>query len=190
MKILNKKLPIFLLYLLVFGILSWQIYDLTKTIKILKPIVRIDTIYQKIVYPSNSLNVTWKAVIEDSIDIYHRYKIEFVEEVEATIYHAVKGQTNDQPLITASRLKINHTDNAYSHRYLAVSQDFIKSGRLAYGDLVLLDGISIPEYNGIWIIADCMNYRFTNKVDLLVNPGMKGDYWKGNRKITMYKLSS
>jgi len=45
-----------------------------------------------------------------------------VEYVTATVYHAVEGQTDSTPLITASGKKIN-ANNPASHRWIAVSRD-------------------------------------------------------------------
>ena len=42
--------------------------------------------------------------------------------VVATIYHAVKGQTDSTPFITASNSRINQRNPA-EHRWIAVSRD-------------------------------------------------------------------
>ena len=44
------------------------------------------------------------------------------ELVTATIYHAVPGQTDDTPFVTASNSKIN-PENPQGHRWIAVSRD-------------------------------------------------------------------
>ena len=45
--------------------------------------------------------------------------------VTATVYHAVEGQCDDSPLVTASGAKISSAESAYEHRYLAVSRDLL-----------------------------------------------------------------
>ena len=90
--------------------------------------------------------------------------------VTATCYHAVAGQCNEDYLRTAGGYEICSTDSAYSHRYMAVSRDMLKE--FPYGTLVEVTECPIDEYRGAWLVVDCMNRRYTNTVDFLVNPGM------------------
>ena len=62
--------------------------------------------------------------------------------VTATVYHAVEGQCDDSPLVTASGAKISSAESAYEHRYLAVSRDLLDV--FPYGTMVEVSGC-IPE---------------------------------------------
>ena len=45
---------------------------------------------------------------------------------------------------------------------VAVSQDMLRDGRVKYGDPIYIEGF------GTRIVNDCMNKRYTNRIDLLV----------------------
>lgn len=97
--------------------------------------------------------------------------------VTATVYHAVAGQCDDSPLVTASGARISSTESAYEHRYLAVSRDLLDV--FPYGTKVEVSGCG--ELDGEWIVADTMNKRYKGYIDLLINPDMKGGKWTGVR---------
>lgn len=97
--------------------------------------------------------------------------------VTATVYHAVAGQCDDSPLVTASGAKISSTESAYDHRYIAVSRDLLDV--FPYGTKVEVSGCG--ELDGAWIVADTMNKRYKGYIDLLINPDMKGGKWEGVR---------
>ena len=118
--------------------------------------------------------------------------VEVVEEVErevivereseiyvvtATVYHAVEGQCDDSPLVTASGAAISSAESAYEHRYLAVSRDLLDV--FPYGTMVEVSGCG--ELDGRWVVADTMNRRYKGYIDLLINPDMKGGKWEGVR---------
>lgn len=100
-------------------------------------------------------------------------QIDTLYQVQATCYHAVKEQCNDDYLCTASGLTINSTNTAYEHRYLAVSRDLLNI--FPYGTEVYVSGTSF--YDGIWKVADTMNKRFSNRIDFLINPDMFAHKW-------------
>jgi 3D (Asp-Asp-Asp) domain-containing protein len=102
--------------------------------------------------------------------------------VTATVYHAVKGQCDDSPLVTASGAKISSAESAYEHRYLAVSRDLLDV--FPYGTKVEVSGCG--ELNGEYIVADTMNRRYKGYIDILINPDMKRGKWEGAR-ITKVK---
>lgn len=102
--------------------------------------------------------------------------------VVATIYHAVPGQTDDTPFITASNKKINK-DNPAGHRWIAVSRDLEKLG-FTLGTKVCVENAG--KMDGEWTIEDRMNKRWTKKIDFLVNTDMKYGKWK-NVKIYVIK---
>jgi 3D (Asp-Asp-Asp) domain-containing protein len=97
--------------------------------------------------------------------------------VTATVYHAVKGQCDDSPLVTASGAKISSAESAYEHRYLAVSRDLLDV--FPYGTKVEVSGCG--ELDGVYTVADTLNKRYKGYIDLLINPDMRGGKWEGVR---------
>lgn len=97
--------------------------------------------------------------------------------VTATVYHAIEGQCDDSPLVTASGAKISSADTAYNHRYIAVSRDLLDV--FPYGTKVEVSGCG--ELDGEYTVADTMNRRYKGYIDLLINPDMKGGKWEGVR---------
>lgn len=97
--------------------------------------------------------------------------------VTATVYHAVEGQCDDSPLITASGAKIASAESAYDHRYIAVSRDLLDV--FPYGTKVEVSGCG--ELDGLYTVADTLNKRYKGYIDLLINPDMKGGKWEGVR---------
>ena len=106
--------------------------------------------------------------VEREVDVY---------VVTATVYHAVVGQCDDSPLVTASGAKISSAESAYEHRYLAVSRDLLDV--FPYGTKVEVSGCG--EWDGVYTVADPMAKRFKGYVDILINPDMKGGKWTGVR---------
>lgn len=94
--------------------------------------------------------------------------------VTATMYMAVVGQCDSTPFVTACGRKIN-PKKASEHKWIAVSRDLLKVFK--YGDKVLLSNAG--DKNGIYTIADTMNKRFKNKIDILETEG-----------TPLYKLNS
>ena len=93
--------------------------------------------------------------------------------VTATIYHAVEGQTDDTPNITATGFTINMED-PMSHRIIAVSRDLEKKG-FTMGKKVCVENAG--HLSGVWTIRDRMNRRWENRIDFLVNTNMKYGKW-------------
>ena len=108
-------------------------------------------------------------------------KVVYIERevyiVTATVYHAVKGQCDSSPLITASGAKIKSADNAYDHRYIAVSRDLLDV--FPYGTKVEVSGCG--ELSGEYIVVDTMHKRYKGYIDILINPNMKQGKWNGVR---------
>ena len=94
--------------------------------------------------------------------------------VTATVYHAVESQCDEDYLTTASGRKIKSTNEAYSHRYIAVSRDLREL--FPYGCKVEVIGTGI--YDGIYTVADTMNKRYTEYIDILINPDMPIGKWE------------
>lgn len=93
--------------------------------------------------------------------------------VTATMYEAKRNQTDTTPNITADGTRIN-TRYAGKYRYIAVSRNLLalNGGPLSYGDYIIVEGIS-GMYDGVWQVKDTMHSRWTNRIDLLCNPGTK-----------------
>jgi len=87
-------------------------------------------------------------------------------KVTATMYYAVPDQCDDSPLVTACGYKIN-PKKATQQKWIAVSRDLLKFFK--YGDKVRLSNAG--DKNGIYTIADTMNKRFKNKIDILETEG-------------------
>ena len=92
--------------------------------------------------------------------------------VTATMYYPVVGQCDSDPLTTASMRVINPR-KASEHKWVAMSRDLLKrwGGKFDYGDKIMLIGTNIKD--GVYTIVDCMNKRFTNKIDILETQGTK-----------------
>lgn len=109
-----------------------------------------------------------EVIVEREVDVYI---------VTATVYHAVAGQCDGSPLVTASGARISSANTAYDHRYIAVSRDLLDV--FPYGTKVEVSGCG--ELDGHWVVADTMNRRYKGYIDLLINPDMKGGKWTGVR---------
>lgn len=90
--------------------------------------------------------------------------------VTATMYYPVVGQCDNDPLVTAS-MRVIDPNKASEHKWIAMSRDLLKrwGGKFDYGDKVKLVGTKVKD--GIYTIVDCMNKRFTNKIDILETQG-------------------
>lgn len=102
--------------------------------------------------------------------------------VTATVYHAVAGQCDNSPLVTASGAKISSAESAYDHRYLAVSRDLLDV--FPYGTIVEVSGCG--ELDGVYTVADTLNKRYKGYIDILINPDMQGGKWEGVRIKKVY----
>ena len=93
-----------------------------------------------------------------------------VYKVVATMYYAVESQCDADPFVTASMRVIN-PKKASEHKWIAVSRDLLKrwGGKFQYGDKVKIVGAG--NKSGIYTIADTMNKRFKNKIDILETEG-------------------
>ena len=115
-------------------------------------------------------------VVEEKV-VYVEVESEVTYVVTATVYHAVEGQCDASPLVTASGAKIESAESAYDHRYLAVSRDLLDV--FPYGTMVEVSGCG--ELDGVYTVADTLNKRYKGYIDILINPDMKGGKWEGVR---------
>ena len=134
---------------------------------------------------SNMMDNTW---VENRLlneKVKHLESLLNVEQydVTATIYHAVRGQTDKTPHITADGTRID-TRNASNYRYVAISRNLLKrwGGPFDYGDYIVIEGIG--KHSGIYQVRDTMNPKHTNRVDILKTPGSRQFKYDD---VTMYR---
>jgi 3D (Asp-Asp-Asp) domain-containing protein len=97
--------------------------------------------------------------------------------VTTTVYNAVVEQCNSDPSHTASMFKLD-LKNPFKHKIIAVSRDLLKI--FPFKTFVRIEG---TRYDGVYQVQDVMNKRYTKRIDILINKGMKIGKWK-NVKIT------
>ena len=99
------------------------------------------------------------------------------KKVHATVYNAVPAQTNSDPGHTAFMFELD-LENPYKHKIIAVSRDLL----IEYpkGTKVLVKGTT---YDGVYVVMDKMNKRYTDRIDLLINQEMQIGSWP-NATIT------
>jgi 3D (Asp-Asp-Asp) domain-containing protein len=93
------------------------------------------------------------------------FEIKSINLVSLTTYKTATNETDSEPLITASGLKLDSL-NPIRHRVIAVSRDLKEL--FSFGDKVKLTNAG--KFNGIWFIHDLMNKKWKNKIDILINP--------------------
>jgi 3D (Asp-Asp-Asp) domain-containing protein len=105
--------------------------------------------------------------------------------VTTTMYNPVVSQCDKDPLVTAANYKINPV-KASEHKYVALSRNLLKrwGGNFNYGDKVQISGAGNKD--GIYIVADTMNKRYSNHVDILETSGT--DWYKYN-DVSLTKLN-
>ena len=105
-------------------------------------------------------------------------------DVEATVYHAVPTQCNDDVKNTASMFQLNLEDPE-SHKIIAMERTMMKQYGLKYGDLVKIKGTGSRD--GVYQIQDTMNKRFAgkHKIDFLINLDSEIGKWNN---VKVYKL--
>lgn len=102
-----------------------------------------------------------------------------ITHVTLTTYNAVKAQTNEDSLTTASGLKIdlNRVKNG-TQKYCAVSKNLLYL--LPYGSIIHIEG------HGYYIVADTMHPRFNHYIDILQDVS-KPNFKKEKVKITLIR---
>ncbi len=90
-------------------------------------------------------------------------------EVTLTAYNAVPEQTDDDPLVTAS--------GAYSNPEVIAARSRDLVDKLPFGTIIEIDGTDASKKNcgydivapiiGYRVIADTMNARYTDRIDIL-----------------------
>ena len=89
----------------------------------------------------------------------------------ATMYYPVASQCDASPNVTAGMYHI--PKNASEKKWIAMSRDMISrwGGEFKYGDFVKITGAGHKD--GVYMLVDTMNKRFTNRIDFLESKGTK-----------------
>ena len=74
-------------------------------------------------------------------------------------------------------------NNPESHRIIAVSRDREAKG-FKMNSIVVVSNAGYMD--GLWVIRDRMNKRWTKRIDFLVDETLKGGKWT-NVKIKLYE---
>lgn len=106
----------------------------------------------------------------DSVPIMYDLVDKTTTFVTATMYYPIQSQCDSDPLVTAGNLKINPNKASEQH-YVALSRNLLKrwNGLYDYGDTIRISGCGNKD--GIYIVADTMNERFKNQIDILETQG-------------------
>ena len=99
------------------------------------------------------------------------YNVFSTDIVTVTTYSAKASQTDSTPRITASGFKIKPNTT----RIVAVSRDLKR--KYKFGTRVRITGIG--KHNGVYVVRDVMNKRFTKRVDILISKKDKHTKFKG-----------
>jgi len=89
--------------------------------------------------------------------------------VVATCYYAEVAQCDANPNETADGTIIN-PDSASSYRIVALSRNLLKrwNGKIGYGDSIeVVSGVP-KNLKGKYIVRDCLNKRYKNRIDFLL----------------------
>lgn len=92
-------------------------------------------------------------------------------QVTATMYYPVASQCDASPNVTAGMYHI--PKKASEKKWIAMSRDMISrwGGEFKYGDFVKIEGAGHKD--GVYMLVDTMNKRFTNRIDFLETAGTK-----------------
>ena len=96
-------------------------------------------------------------------------------EVTATAYNSVRGQTDDNPGITAFGIRLRP-----GMRIVAVSRDLEKLG-LRQGVRLRISGLE-----GEWTVGDRMHQRWARKIDVYMGYDVEAARKFGKRKVTRW----
>jgi 3D (Asp-Asp-Asp) domain-containing protein len=90
-----------------------------------------------------------------------------IHTVTATYYNAEAAQCDSDPSITADGSKV-----VRGVRWVALSRDLLRrwGGKFDYGDTIYAAHAD-KRIEGLWVVHDCMNARFKNRIDFLISKG-------------------
>ena len=130
-----------------------------------------------------TMNVVHNVEIDKRLSCLEQQKEKPVTAmVTTTMYNAVESQCDADPLVTAANYKIIPA-KASNQKYVALSRNLLKrwNGKFNYGDKIRITGTKHKD--GIYTVADSMNKRYINHVDILETSGV--DWYKyDNVQIT------
>lgn len=95
-------------------------------------------------------------------------------KVTATAYNSITSQTSADPYITAFGDSL-----IPGKKYIAVSRDLLALG-LKHNTPVKIKGLE-----GIFLVKDKMNIRWTNKIDIYMGTDVKAAKEWGRRKVSI-----
>lgn len=98
----------------------------------------------------------------------------FLATMTITSYRSVPNQTDSSPWITSIGERVNNHG-------IAVSQDLLRSGKVHYGDTLLIEGYGLKTVN------DCMNARIKNAVDIWVAT-KEEEHKVGVRRLRVWRV--
>ena len=160
-KLLGILTTIGLIVVLIWGIKLFNPSS-EQSIKIITPTVwdKEQVAFEFSNAPFNILGIPEDSVMEYcqlESDVLTKEKCDTIM-VKATMYHAVKGQCDDSPDVTADQTKIPNVDSCSHLNWIAVSQDLLwfNDGPIHYGDTVY---IIAGHKTGFYIVKDAMNKR-------------------------------
>lgn len=100
-----------------------------------------------------------------------------IAKVTATVYNPVESQCDSDPLITADNSKIDLDKlNSGQLKWIAISRDLRE--HFKYGSKVRIKCKTDPSINGVYEVRDCMNPRFTSRIDILKPIGHTKGRWE------------
>ena len=112
----------------------------------------------------------------EELELLQAEEDEFMEDwskVTVTVYNPVVEQCDSSPLITADNSEIDLKKLKQGKlKWVAVSRDLLKSGKVKYGGRVKLE-CDDPELRGIYYVHDTMNPRWEKRVDILAHQDIR-----------------
>ena len=111
-------------------------------------------------------------------------KHEFIQIDRATTYTPSTVQCDSNPLSTADNSLIDVEKlKANQIKWVSLSRDLILdpyrnryfphtghwNGLFSFGDTIEVQSGSSPQINGKWVVHDCMNARYENSIDFLLD---------------------
>ena len=116
-----------------------------------------------------------EVVVEEDTTAEVAKEVEIEKEfVTVTVYNPVPGQCDDSPLITADNSKIDLDKLKKGKlKWVAVSRDLLKEGKVKYGDKIRLTCDKDPAMNGIFVVHDTMHPRWKKRIDVLAHQDVK-----------------
>lgn len=135
-------------------------------------------------------NIAMNVNVNNSVDkrltaLEIKYSPPITAEVTATMYNAVEAQCDADPLVTAGNYKIN-PKKATQQKYVALSRNLLKrwGGKYSYGNKIRISGVGHKD--GVYIVADTMNKRYKNHIDILETAGTN---WYKYTNVVITKIS-